>query len=354
MKYNKNIDNIEPYIVSKGAELSEDQKQDWLKLDWNEATYQPNLNLLSDIQNFCAHNHLFHYPDVLASELKQRIADYNNIETKNIELFNGSDTALKIIFEVFINYSKVLLFEPTYTQVKPFITFCGGEIISSEIKNIFSSHNQSFEDIEKADIVYIVNPNNPTGNAISKKAILDMVEKYNKKLFIVDEAYYEFCEITVIDEVDKYENLIVTRTFSKAFALAGLRLGYLVSNNKILKIINKVRNSKDINSIAQVSAISSLKNIQYIKDYCKEVTIAREYFINELRSLGYEVADSRANFVLVKVTNSKKFVEHLSSKKVLIRDRNNLINLKNCVRITIGNFAQMSRVINIIKDYNDE
>lgn len=354
MKYNKNVDNIEPYIVSKGAELSDKEKEHWLKLDWNEATYQPNPHLLNDIQDFCKNNELFNYPDVLASELKQHIAEYNKIDYKNIELFNGSDSALNTIFSVFINNSNVLLFEPTYTQVKPFITLHGGRIISSEIENIFTSHDYKFEDIQKADIIYIVNPNNPTGGIMQKATILDLASKYTDKLFIIDEAYSEFSDITVIQESIEYNNIIVTRTFSKAFGLAGVRLGYLVSNSNILQLINKIRNSKDINSIAQIAAISSLKNIEYIKDYCKEVNKAKDIFIDQIRNIGYEVADSQSNFVLIKVNDSNRFVEFLNSKKILIRNRNSLINLKNCVRITIGNHFQMDKVIKIIKDYKNE
>jgi len=354
MKYNKNIDNIEPYVVSKGAELSDNKQQDWLKLDWNEATTQPNPEVIQDIKLFFERNKLFNYPDVLAIELKDQIAKYNNISSKDIELFNGSDSALNTIFSVFIDNSNVLLFEPTYTQVKPFINLYGGKIISSEIQNIFTSHDYNFEDIKKADIIYIVNPNNPTGNVISRKTILELANQYKNKLFIIDEAYCEFSDITVIKDVTKFENIIVTRTFSKAFALAGTRLGYIASNQNILNLINKVRNSKDINSIAQIAAISSLKNIEYIKNYCKEVKLAKQYFTEALKELQYQVADSESNFVLIKVNNSKKFVQFLNDNKILIRDRNSLINLNNCVRITIGNVAQMNRVINIIKDYKNE
>lgn len=352
MKYNKNIDNIEPYIVSKGAELSDNEE--WLKLDWNEATIQPNPLVVDDVQKFCERNQFFNYPDVLALELKEQIAKYNNIDSKNIEIFNGSDSALNTIFSVFIDNSNVLLFEPTYTQVKPFINLYGGKIVSSQIKNIFTSHDYNFNDIQNADIIYIVNPNNPTGKIIDKSIILNLVRQYSNKLFIIDEAYCEFSNITVIEEVNNYNNLIVTRTFSKAFALAGLRLGYIASNKNILNLINKVRNSKDINSIAQVAALSSLKNIEYVKAYCNEVELAKNYFIESLKNLNYQVVDSKSNFVLVEVRDSKKFVQFLNNNKILIRDRSSLINLNNCVRITIGNFKQMSKVINIIKEYNNE
>lgn len=353
MKYNKNIDVIQPYVASKGAELT-DTQEEWLKLDWNEATIQPNPKLISDINNFCFTNKLFNYPDVLATELKKEISIYNSINIENIELFNGSDSALNTIFSVFIDNSNVLLFEPTYTQVKPFINLYGGKIISSEILNIFTSHDYNFEDINKADIVYIVNPNNPTGNLIPKSTILNLANENKNKLFIIDEAYYEFSNMTVVKEALNYDNIIVTRTFSKAFGLAGLRLGYIVANQKLLQLINKVRNSKDINSIAQVGALSSLKNVDYIKKYSDEIRQTKSYFIKQLRDLNYEVADSESNFVLIKVNNSNNFINYLTNNKILIRDRSSLTNLKNCVRITIGNSTQMSKVINIIKEYKNE
>jgi histidinol-phosphate aminotransferase len=355
MKLNPNLENLETYSVSSGAELSKEEKNNWLKLDWNEATVQPNKNLINDIKQFIDTDNLFCYPDVLAKELKQLIADYNFVEKENIEIFNGSDSALSLLFSIFIfNGAKVLLFEPTYTQVKPFIQINGGEIISSEIADIFGKHQYSLSDIKKADIIYIVNPNNPTGFCFDQDYLKEIISSNKDKLFIVDEAYFEFSGKTIVDEITNFENLIVTRTFSKAFGLAGVRLGYVCANKNIIKLINKVRNSKDINSFAQISAISSLKNINFIKNYCEEVKIARDFFINELTKLNYKVAPSEANFVLVKTSDSNDFINFLKEKKVLVRDRNSLINLKNCVRITIGTLGQMKRVVHIIKGYKNE
>jgi len=356
MKYNRNLDNVEPYVVSAGVECNDDPKTEWLKLDWNESTIQPNPYLTRDINLFLSNEDLFHYPNTKCVDLIKRIADYNDISVDNILLFNGSDSALQNVFSCFINHAEteVCVFEPTYTQVFPFIKSTGGKIKTSKIQNIFTEHKYNFSDIEQSDIIYIVNPNNPTGFLIPQKTIIELLSKYRDKLFIVDEAYYEFSGYSMIKETEKYKNLIVTRTFSKAFSLAGIRLGYIATSRENIEIISKLRNSKEINSIAQICAISSLENVEYIRDFCKEVKKAREYFLNEMRKLDYVCCDSEANFVLMKVKNPISFIEFLKENKILIRDRSYLPGLQNCVRITIGNMQQTNRICDVIRKYKNE
>lgn len=347
MKYNSNLENMSEYVLSDRININ--QEENYIKLDWNELVIQPNQNLHNDLINFLKTGQLYSYPDVVASRLKQMISNYVERPVDNIQIFNGSDSALRDIFASFVyNGTKVLLFEPTYTQVKPFIQMMGGEIVSSQIENIFSTHDYRFEDIEKADIIYIVNPNNPTGFLLEKNKIIEIIEKHKNKIFIIDEAYCEFSNVSVVDQINKYENLIVTRTFSKAFGLAGVRLGYIVTNSKLLSLVNKVHNTKEVNTIAQVSAISSLNNIKYIKKYCQYINDVKDFFVSQLLKNGFEVAESRSNFVLIKLENSKQFIEILKNKKILIRDRSNLTNLKNCVRITIGTKEQMIKILDVL------
>lgn len=346
MKYNKNLEHMSEYVLSDRINIEQDE---YIKLDWNELTTQPNSNLYLDLINLLKTEEFYSYPDVAARKLKEMLANYVGQHVSNVQIFNGSDSALRDIFATFVyNGTKVLLYEPTYTQVKPFIQMMGGNIIISQIKNIFGTHDYNFEDIEKADIIYIVNPNNPTGFVLEKNVILELVKKYNDKIFIIDEAYYEFSNISLVDEVNNYENLIITRTFSKAFGLAGVRLGYIITNNKLLSLINKVHNVKEVNTIAQASGISSLNNIEDIKKYCSYVNQVREYFISELLKRKIEVADSKSNFVLIKLENANNLVEILKRKKILIRDRSNLTNLKNCVRITIGTMEQMNQILDVL------
>lgn len=356
MKYNKNIDLIEPYRVSDGASLSQQDKGAWLKLDWNESTSEPNPDLKEELCKFILENDMYAYPDTTSDKLKKQIAEYNGVDSDNILLYNGSDSALESIFGCFIENgnTRVCVFEPTYTQILPFINFNGGIVKQSPIRDIFGEHEYNFNDISDCDIVYIVNPNNPTGGIIKKNTIVGLVEKNPEKLFIIDEAYYEFSKVSVSDQVKRFKNLIVTRTFSKAFGLAGVRIGYLVTGEQNISILSKIRNSKNINSIAQFCASYSLENINQVQAHCDSLEKSKIILYNKLKQKGLIYSYSHANFVLVKVKDSKLFISELKKKKILVRDRSLLMNLENCVRITVCNLEQIAKLCEVIEEYHND
>ena len=144
-------------------------------------------------------------------------------------------------------------------------------------------------------------------------------------------------------------NLIITRTFSKAFSLASIRLGYICTNIKNINEINKIRNTKEVNSFAQSLGLAALKNINYVKDRISIINNNKEFFINELKKLNIEFIDSMSNFVLIKVINSSDLINKLTNQNILIRDRSSFKGLENCVRITIGEYEDMETIIKTIK-----
>ncbi len=345
METNRNLKNIKYYLPSDRS-----QNDDTVKLDWNECNIPFNEDYLNHLRRSILTVNLSEYPNINNKNLINELSNYCGIDGKNIQIFNGSDSALHYIFATFLNpETKVLIYYPTYTQVESYIQLYSNNLNYSYITDLFGNHEYDFNDIENNDLIYITNPNNPTGKIIEPSEIEKLIIKYPNKLFIIDEAYFEFSNKTCVNMVKNYNNLIVTRTFSKAFSLASIRLGYVCTNIKNIDEINKIRNTKEVNSFAQSLGLTALKNINYVKDRISIINNNKEFFIDELKKLNIEFIDSMSNFVLIKVINSSDLINKLTNQNILVRDRSSFKGLENCVRITIGEYEDMETIIKTIK-----
>jgi len=345
METNRNLKNIKYYLPSDRS-----QNDETVKLDWNECNIPFDEDYLNHLRRSIFTVNLSEYPNINNKNLINELSNYCGIDGENIQIFNGSDSALHYIFATFLNpETKVLIYYPTYTQVESYIQLYSNNLNYSYITDLFGNHEYDFNDIENNDLIYITNPNNPTGKIIEPSEIEKLIIKYPNKLFIIDEAYYEFSNKTCVNMVKNYNNLIVTRTFSKAFSLASIRLGYICTNIKNINEINKIRNTKEVNSFAQSLGLAALKNINYVKDRISIINNNKEFFINELKKLNIEFIDSMSNFVLIKVINSSDLIDKLTNQNILIRDRSSFKGLENCVRITIGEYEDMETIIKTIK-----
>ena len=345
METNRNLKNIKYYLPSDRS-----QNDETVKLDWNECNIPFNEDYLNRLRRSIFTVNLSEYPNINNKNLINELSYYCGIDGENIQIFNGSDSALHYIFATFLNpETKVLIYYPTYTQVESYIQLNSNNLNYSYITDLFGNHEYDFNDIENNDLIYITNPNNPTGKIIEPSEIEKLLIKYPNKLFIIDEAYFEFSNKTCVNMVKNYNNLIVTRTFSKAFSLASIRLGYICTNIKNINEINKIRNTKEVNSFAQSLGLTALKNINYVKDRISIINNNKEFFINELKKLNIEFIDSMSNFVLIKVINSSDLINKLTNQNILIRDRSSFKGLENCVRITIGEYEDMETIIKTIK-----
>jgi histidinol-phosphate aminotransferase len=280
--------------------------------------------------------------------LKTKLTEYVSLPVDFIEVYNGSDDALKDIITVFVDRdTKVLSYQPSYTQVNTFITTNTENYMKVNIKDPLGKHEYDFDYCRINDVVYLVNPNNPTGKLLPVEEIEKLVKTYTNTLFIVDEAYYEFAKQSCSHLVVSHKNLIVTRTFSKAFGLASVRLGYCMGHPDTLSHIRKIRNGKAVNTLGQLCGIAALNDLDYLQSRIDEMNDAKKFFIDNLPNY-YNALDSDANFVLVKTPDSKKLLEKMKENKILIRDRSAFDNLENCVRITIGSKKQIIRVLDVM------
>lgn len=352
------LNNFKAYEVSKSSTLDYDDKIKKLKLDWNESTIKPSEPIINDLINYIKKGHINFYPDVNAFLLRKTIGDYLKIDIENIRVYNGSDSALNYICMTFLNADeKVLVRNPTYTQINTYVsimgaqlsTFLGRDIFSKEINSYISLINEI-----SPKLIYIANPNNPTGLLYDPDDVEKIITSCNNSIFIIDEAYIEFGGKSCLNLVNKYENIIILRTFSKAFGLAGLRVGYTLSHQNVSKLLDLTRNGKDVNILGQLACITSLKNIDSVDCHINEILDTKEWFYSELKSNGFEVFNCIGNWILICSKFHKYFISKLEDRNILVRDRSNLDGMKNFFRISIGNKTQMEIVLKELLDINEE
>ena len=341
IKFRQSINNLQTYNVGGRSDLS----ADWECFDWNESEFPPTNKVFEVMKSFYRYER---YPDITAKLLKSKLSDYVSLPVDFIEVYNGSDDALKDIITVFVDKeTHVLSYQPSYTQVNTFITTNTENYMKVNIKNPLGEHEYDFDYCKVANVVYLVNPNNPTGKLLAVDEIEKLLKTYPDTLFIVDEAYYEFAKQSCSHLVISHKNLIVTRTFSKAFGLASVRLGYCMGHPDTLSHLRKIRNGKAVNSLAQLCGVAALDDLDYLDSRIDEMNDAKKFFVDNLPHEYYAV-DSQTNFVLLKTPDSKKLLNKMKNNKILIRDRSSFDNLENCVRITIGSKKQIIRVLDVI------
>jgi histidinol-phosphate aminotransferase len=362
MKYNENLDRIDVYKNSYRDEIYDLHQTKYHKLDWNEAATIPSPYVRDALLDCINSKNFNFYPDTQAKKLRTKLAVYNDVPQSSITVYNGSDSALKNIFDAFLTKgSKVFVLGPTYTQINTFILSNGAEIhthIPEDIWNV-NTHNELFlplnqNDGVKFDVVYLNNPNNPTGVLYSVNKIRSTARSHPKTLFVIDEAYYDFCHVTSKDLAIELSNVVVVRTFSKAFGLAGLRLGYSIASEYINSLLLKIRNGKEVNHLAQVAGVAVLDDIEYIEKGIRSVVTLRNWFCESLAKIGIEVYNTHGNYVVIKHKKHKEILDKFFSSNVLVRDRSTLPQMEDCIRITVGGGKQMEMVLGDIQEITKE
>lgn len=364
MRYvNKYLRNLAPYKLAshKIWDVPAEERNKILKLDWNEATIPPSplvQQRLADLIN--QHPDYNLYPCAYNKELHTLLADYAEVPKENIQYFASSDVLHEYVARVFISIGDpVLILGPTYDNFRLTCEAQGGKVYYSEFSNGFYLSEEVFEDdIHRANpsLVYICNPNNPTGNLICLEFIEKLLSNYTETLFLIDEAYFEFTGVTAKELIFKYENLLISRTMSKAFALASFRIGYLLSSSENIITISKVRNPKNFTLFAQIAAIAALSDIEYMKSYVKEVNLAKLQFANFIKSMNpsLRIFNSNGNFLLIHLLepgDKKDLIAHLETNDIFVRDFVHSKLLLNCFRITVGTREQMKIVENVIRKF---
>ena len=319
----KNVLKLKPYSSAR----DEFQGNGSVFLDANENPYPSPYN---------------RYPDPHQFALKRKIAEIKGVDSEQIFLGNGSDEPIDLLIRAFCEpgVDNVLIPQPTYGMYS-----VSAEINAVEIKTVkltpeFDIDLASTEKAwnERTKLLFLCSPNNPSGNLLSKDKIESLLRKF-KGLVIVDEAYIDFTDYTgFLPLLTQYNNLVVLQTLSKAWGLAGIRLGMCFSNVEVIKVLNKIKPPYNINILTQTVALESIREIQQKENWVKEIKIQRELLRNELAKIKMveKVYPSDANFLLTKVKNAKVTYDLLVDKGIITRDRSNVILCNNCLRITVG------------------
>jgi histidinol-phosphate aminotransferase len=358
------LSKIIPYNVASHLvwEVPEKERSQILKLDWNEATIPPSPVVKKRIIDALNNDDFLNlYPNTLNQSLLDKIGEYVGVDSKSIQIFVGSDSAHEHIVRTYLcPNDKVLILGPTYDNFRLTAEAQGGIVsfFNIEEDNRFDLKTfLNFSNDLNPKLIYICNPNNPTGKVLENSIFIEIIKENPHSIILVDEAYYEFYKISLKDYINTYKNLVITRTFSKAFALANLRAGYIISNFNVIKEISKIRNSKSICTITQISLVAILDDIGYMHNYIEQVTVARDYFNNILHEFDFieRVYPSQGNFILVRFKSNiikRQVVESLNSNLIFVRELSHSSLLENCVRFTIGLPSQMQRVVDVLKTVN--
>ncbi len=357
---NKKIKSISPYTLSTPEAWKFSHDDEVLKLDWNEATIKPSPNVLVKISKVLKDGKLNWYPNINNTELINKLANYNSVKNNQVQYFASSDSLHEYIVRAFIDDSdRLLSISPTYDNFRAVAESNGAHVQYYDLDSNFDlDFNRFNEDLKliKPKVVYIVNPNNPTGSIFSKNDLYDLININKNILFIIDEAYFEFSYVTLSSFVSELDNLLISRTFSKAFALASFRIGYLISSSKNIEIINRIRNAKNISLFAQEAAIGALDDIEYMQNYVKSVGIAKSIFMNYLKTLDWmSPIEGMGNFIFVKLDSvqiKNDLISYLKINKIFIRDYGHIKKTENFIRITIGTLDQMQIVQNHINEFS--
>jgi histidinol-phosphate aminotransferase len=317
-----------------------------LRLDFNENTVACSPRVLEALAGIAAAD-LAKYPE--RGQVETKVAQHLGLDPAAVLLTNGVDEAIHVLCQTYLDRGNEFLFPtPTYSMYEVY-----GSCTDATVKTIPSGEDFAFPlqpllaaITPQTRLIAIASPNSPTGTVASRAQILEVLHRAPQAAVLVDEAYYHFCGQTVMDLVGEAPNLIVARTFSKAYGLAGLRLGMLAAPVAIQQWLRTVISPYSVNSLALECLPAALDDESYLQWYVDEVKAARSEMVESLRQLGVPQWPSAANFILVKIgAMHAEFVEAMHRRGVLTRDRSKDQGCAGCVRVTVGTRTQMKQAM---------
>jgi histidinol-phosphate aminotransferase len=340
----RSIEEIEEYkISSQKAWEVESKGEEVYKLDWNEADTIPSPAVMEAVQELLRNPHSIHwYPEATSRELIGALAKYSDLPAENVLITHGSDLAHELVATCFVRPGdKVLMVTPSYDNFRAAVEQRGAETIKFNYLGSAPFPVAKFAEALRKHtprLAYIVNPNNPIGYTIGLDKLRELLDCCSRlsTILLVDEAYFEFCGVTAANLVKESSHVIVTRSFSKAFGLAGLRLGYLLAHRQIMAVLNRANNPKSVTSFAKVGALAALRDLSYIHNYVEEVRQSRAVYERFFERLGIKYYPSDSNFILFQCNDPKGLVRSLEERNVFVRDRTSQFEGVGHVRISVG------------------
>ena len=333
-----NIKALKPY--SSARDEYKDASSNMVFLDANENPYNNGVN---------------RYPDPQQSNLKNVLAQQKGISKDNILLGNGSDEVLDLILRVFCepNKDKIITLPPTYGMYEVLANVNAVDVIKI---NLSESFQPKVDDIlnsadQYSKILFLCSPNNPSGNSFNIKNVERLLLNFNG-IVVIDEAYIDFSDQkSWLSRLEEFPNLIITQTLSKAYGLAGIRLGICFASQEIISVLNKIKPPYNINELTQQKALERLSIPEDVKNEIQNILQQRNWLAEKLKNIAFVeiIYPSDANFVLVKVDNAIKRYDQLIQKGIVVRNRTNQSGCENCLRFTIGTKTENEKLITTLK-----
>src|SRR6201996_3524818 len=297
------------------------------------------------------------YPDPLQYKVKMRLSEIKGVPARNIFLGNGSDEAIDILFRSFCNpgVDNVILVPPTYGMYE--VSANINDVQTKKV-SLTEEYQLNLEGIAEAidehtKLIFICSPNNPTGNSINRDDVETLLNNFDG-IVVVDEAYINFSrQKTFIQELTEYANLVVLQTLSKAWGLAGLRVGMAFASEEIIEVMNKVKPPYNVNEASQQLALKALQNIEQVNTWIKETLFQRDKLVLGLKVFDFvvDIYPSDANFILVKTADPKGIYNYLVQQGIIVRDRSKVDLCEGCLRITVGTPDENNTLLQTLQNF---
>lgn len=352
------IKNRENYTAEKTneniAEKYGYRPSDIVKLNYNENLYLPKNRLSRMLKQVAQETDMRIYPQEEENRLREKLSEYVKVPKESIVIGNGSDELIDRTIRLFMKRNEpAISITPTFPIFRMCVKYQGGEYVGVPLQNDFTIDMETMLKTFTCNtrILYLVSPNNPTANQFSQNDVEKLTQNF-PGIVLVDEAYAEFGKYSIIPLINKYENLIVLRTFSKAFGLASLRLGYAVTNLPLAQALGKLPDPYPVSTVSMSMGIKMLENLNVVKASIERLKKEREKLIHALNQIdGITAFNSDANFVLFTTNEASNTVyERFLRKAIIIKNVGKILGLNNCLRTTVGLPEMNARMIDILKE----
>lgn len=353
------IEALESYVPEKTIENAAKQyglsPADIVKLNFNENLYMPREKLVALLKQVAEECDLRLYPQEEEEKLREAIIEYLMLPQGCVAIGNSSDEVMDRITRLFLEKGdKAVTFAPTFSVFRFCVKYQDAVYVEVPLREGFRLDVDAMREAftPGANLLYLCSPNNPTGNQFGLGEVEALIEDF-PGIVLVDEAYGEYADYSVVSLIRKYENLVVLRTFSKAFGLAGLRLGYAVANPLLARAVNKIPAPYAINIVTLTMGRKLLENVGIMREAVAALKAERGKLINALNEIrGVEAFDSRANFVLF---NTSKLYEdvyvNMLKCGLVIKKLGKLLEYSNCLRVTVGLPDMNAKLLNALREY---
>lgn len=337
----ENVKQMKPYSSARD-EFADFDTADMIFLDANENPFENGVN---------------RYPDPQQISVKNALAKLKGVSEKQILLGNGSDEVLDLIFRAFCEpkTDNIITLPPTYGMYGVLANINAVENREVLLSDTFQPQIEKIIEAidENTKIIFLCSPNNPTGNSFSDESVAYLLQ-YFKGLVVIDEAYIDFSKKeSCINEFDEYPNLVITQTLSKAYGLAGIRLGICYASSAIIAVLNKIKPPYNVNELSQKRALERLKDKDNMKAEIESIIAQRDELLKELLLVKFveKIYPTEANFILVKVDDANKRYNELIDKGIVIRNRTTQPLCENCLRFTIGTAQENKKLIEALQSF---